>query len=307
MILATLLLITATSNFIKTGEFQVLSYATDTTVSGLFTETNRERAAAGLSTFTIDSLLNTAAQNKANHMIANDYWSHVAPDGTTPWDFIDNVGYVYLKAGENLAYGYQTSAGVVDAWMNSEGHRENILDEEFQEVGFGIASGEDFQGGENTVVVAMYALPYDLPVVVNDTDTTPPSDEPAAIVQEVEETATAEVEPVEDTSQSLTVYRNDGSAEPISITTGKVASDEVTGEVVTNFEALLRGKAPISMYLTVGILLLIGFIYALRHVKAVHQFILVGEHTMEGHPLLEAGIIYALIWLVLSATYGVII
>ena len=60
-------------------------------------------------------------------MIAKNYWAHNAPDGASPWSFFKNVGYRYLYAGENLARDFGDSASVVNAWMNSPTHRDNLL------------------------------------------------------------------------------------------------------------------------------------------------------------------------------------
>ena len=129
---------------------QVLGYATNVTVSGLLASTNAERAGAGKSSLAINSKLNTAAQGKANHMIAGNYWAHTSPDGVTPWYWFDYAGYDYLTAGENLAYGFDSSNGVVTGWMNSPSHRDNMLNGKFEQVGFGIANGSNYQGGPNT-------------------------------------------------------------------------------------------------------------------------------------------------------------
>jgi hypothetical protein len=245
-------------------------------------------------------------------MIDNDYWAHIAPDGTTPWSFIDDAGYVYIKAGENLAYGFATSSGTVDGWMNSPGHRANILDEEFEEVGFGILDGPNFQDDENTVVVAIYATPYSLPVIKSDTtlETDETDDTVVATAAEVpakseatEETVVPTVTEVP-TKSDLVIARSesDGFA-----SFGEVEADSIRGRVITNLEALLGGKAPLMMYVSIGLLFLISLVYLMRHVRAVHQFIVYGEHQLDGHPLLEASMIYLLIWLILGATYGAVI
>lgn len=138
---------------------RVLGYATNVSVSGLLSATNAERAAAGKSALGLSGKLNTAAQGKANHMIANNYWAHTSPDGVSPWYWFGYAGYDYLTAGENLAYGFNTSDGVVNGWMNSSSHRANMLNGAYEQVGFGIANGSNYQGGANTVVVAHYGDP----------------------------------------------------------------------------------------------------------------------------------------------------
>lgn len=115
---------------------------------------SEERVKAGLKPLAYNETLEKAACLKADHMIANNYWSHIAPDGTTPWSFFDRVGYRYFTAGENLAYGYRTDTAVVTGWMNSQTHKDNIMGD-FTEQGMCTRYG-DFQNGKNVVVVNMF-------------------------------------------------------------------------------------------------------------------------------------------------------
>lgn len=147
------------------GEFRqlrshVLAYATNMTDNGLLDATNSQREKEGLPSLSYSQRLDEAAQAKAEDMAARNYWSHNTPEGKEPWIFIDNAGYSYYKAAENLAYGFTTSNGAVNGWMNSPGHRANILDGQLKEVGFGIVNVANYQGkGPETVVVAMYGTP----------------------------------------------------------------------------------------------------------------------------------------------------
>ena len=145
-------------NLASTGKVQVLGYATNISVADVHSLSNAQRTSAGVAGLTLKSALNQAAVNKANHMFANDYWAHTAPDGTSPWSFIDGVGYAYSYAGENLAKNFMTSAGVVNGWMNSAGHRANVLNDRFADVGYGVVNGV-LLGQEVTLVVALYAEP----------------------------------------------------------------------------------------------------------------------------------------------------
>ena len=117
--------------------------------------TNEHRAAVSLPSYSTNGLLQASAQVKAQDICARSYWDHIAPDGTTPWDLMRENGYQYSKAGENLAKGFETDAGVVNGWMNSPPHRANVLHESFSEIGIGVATCEN---GEH-VVVAHYASP----------------------------------------------------------------------------------------------------------------------------------------------------
>ena len=149
-------------NLSTAGKPQVLGYATNITVGDLHALSNQQRTSAGIGTLTLNAKLSQAAQNKAADMFADNYWAHTAPDGTQPWTFISNAGYGYSKAGENLAKNFSTSAGVVNAWMNSASHRANLLDGAFMDVGYAAVNGT-LLGDEVTLVVAMYAAPYSAP------------------------------------------------------------------------------------------------------------------------------------------------
>lgn len=137
---------------------KVLGYATTMDSAALLATTNKDRTDVGLPQLKLNETLARAAQAKADDMIAKNYWSHIAPDGTTPWFYFQKFEYRYSSAGENLAYGFATSEQVVTAWMNSAEHRANLLGN-YTDVGFGYANSTDYQHGNNTVVVAFYGLP----------------------------------------------------------------------------------------------------------------------------------------------------
>jgi hypothetical protein len=155
---AGLLLIQVAYNFHSDGQPRVLGYATSMNADILLRDSNDYRSRSNLPALHTNDALTRAAQAKADNMVSENYWSHVAPDGTTPWYYFQKVGYSYSVAGENLAYGFSTSDQVVTAWMNSQEHRDNILGN-YQDVGFGIANGQDYQHGKNTVIVAFYGTP----------------------------------------------------------------------------------------------------------------------------------------------------
>lgn len=136
----------------------VLGIATDITISKLWSLTNAERAKIGLPPLEQNSKLSAAAQNKAADMLRKDYWAHFAPDGGSPWDFIKQSGYQYEYAGENLAKNFLYSQNVVDAWMNSPTHRENIEKKEYTQVGYAVVNGV-LGGEQTTLVVQMFGAP----------------------------------------------------------------------------------------------------------------------------------------------------
>lgn len=147
------------SNFGQT----ILGVATDITIDKLYQLTNNERLKGSLSLLTYNEKLAKAAEAKAKDMFYKNYWSHYSPDGTPPWDFILAAGYRYEYAGENLAKNFMFSNDVVEAWMNSKTHQENILRGDYQEVGFAVVNGV-LNGEETTLVVQMFGKPLSLPL-----------------------------------------------------------------------------------------------------------------------------------------------
>jgi uncharacterized protein YkwD len=103
--------------------------------------TNRERLRAGLSALAVDPPLVTAAQAYSTDMAARAFYSHTSPEGTQPWDRAAAAGSTRRSIGENIACGQRSPAEVVDGWMNSPGHRANILKPHFTHIGVGFAGG----------------------------------------------------------------------------------------------------------------------------------------------------------------------
>lgn len=122
-------------------------------IAGIIASTNSERTSRMTSALSENSQLNVSAKMKADDILARQYFEHTAPDGKTVSDLINDAGYIYVRVGENLALGnFKDDADVVKAWMNSPGHRANILDSRYTEIGVGVALGM-YDG--HTVVVAV--------------------------------------------------------------------------------------------------------------------------------------------------------
>ncbi|MFI6819375.1 CAP domain-containing protein [Micromonospora sp. NPDC050187] len=100
---------------------------------------NAERAKAGCGAVSVDAKLTTAAQRHSDDQAANRKMSHTGSDGSNVGDRLDRVGYDWRGYGENVAWNQQTPAAVMSAWMNSSGHRANILNCAFTEIGVGVA------------------------------------------------------------------------------------------------------------------------------------------------------------------------
>ncbi len=148
----------------------VPAFSSAITPANIIALTNESRGGFNLPALRENSVLDKAAQDKANDMLVRGYFSHNTPDGKTPWSFIQAAGYSYLSAGENLAVNFTEAENVEAAWMNSPGHKANILNKTFSEIGIGIAQGE-FQGHAAIFVVQMFGDPAGEPVALSDIPT----------------------------------------------------------------------------------------------------------------------------------------
>ncbi|MDU1321817.1 CAP domain-containing protein [Clostridium sporogenes] len=104
---------------------------------------NAERAKAGLPALKANTELSNVARLKSQDMIDKKYFSHTSPTYGSPFDMMKKFGIKYSAAGENIASGYPTAKAVVDGWMNSPGHRANILSKSFTEIGVGLAKSSN--------------------------------------------------------------------------------------------------------------------------------------------------------------------
>ena len=104
---------------------------------------NSERAAQGLTALQKDSRLAALAQQKAEDMAKNQYFSHTSPTYGSAFDMLKAAGYSYKTAGENIAMGQKSAASVMDGWMHSSGHRANILHTSNEKIGVGYAVSAD--------------------------------------------------------------------------------------------------------------------------------------------------------------------
>jgi hypothetical protein len=156
-----------------------LSYAIG--AENILTLSNQVRDQNGKTELTTNSVLMSAAQAKAEHMVANRYFAHFSPDGKTPWDFFNEAGYTYEVAGENLAITNEDDQAVITGWMNSPTHRENLLSSDYSDIGIGIAKYGDYQGNKNTtIIVALYGT-QKTPLAVTGSEPTNPAGTIAAL------------------------------------------------------------------------------------------------------------------------------
>lgn len=146
------------------------AYSSAITGDNIINLTNLSRREYNFKPLVSNGLLAQAAQAKADDMLAKGYFAHNTPEGKTPWSFINAVEYNYLMAGENLAVNFTESEAVEDAWMNSPGHKANILNKNFEEIGIGISQGV-YQGHSAIFVVQMFGTPAEQNVRLSNVST----------------------------------------------------------------------------------------------------------------------------------------
>lgn len=122
---------TTTTAAPATGSFQ----------NQVVTIVNQERAKNGLKPLTVNATLTKVAQTKAQDMYQNKYFSHTSPTYGSPFDMMKQFGVSYRSAGENIAMGQKTPQEVMNGWMNSPGHRANILNSSYTQIGVGYVNG----------------------------------------------------------------------------------------------------------------------------------------------------------------------
>lgn len=142
---------------------------------------NQARGQYDRAPLTPNTLLMTAAQQKAEDMVAKRYFAHFSPENKSPWDFFKEAGYSYKVAGENLAITNEDEAAVIKGWLNSPTHKENLLSSQYKDIGIGVANYGDYQGHKNTiVVVALYGTEA-TGLAVSGTEPTNPAGTVAAL------------------------------------------------------------------------------------------------------------------------------
>lgn len=112
-------------------------------LEAVLAETNAQRVANGLAPFTLEARLTQAAQGHSEDQAAMRLLTHTGSDGSTPGDRITRSGYVWRTWAENAAAGYRDGTAVVIAWMNSAGHRANLMNPQLTEIGLGLAYTAD--------------------------------------------------------------------------------------------------------------------------------------------------------------------
>ena len=111
---------------------------------------NEQRAQNGLSPLTLSTELSNAARAKSQDMHDNNYFAHESPTYGSPFEMLTSFGISYRAAGENIAMGYSRPEAVMNAWMNSSGHRANILNASYTKIGVGYVADGNYWTQEFT-------------------------------------------------------------------------------------------------------------------------------------------------------------
>lgn len=143
---------------LDSSPLHILGFTSSITINEVVTATNNERIQAGLATLKYSEKLADAARRKAANMLEENYWSHNSPSGKSPWIWFKNAGYAYLYAGENLAKDFGSTDRMIEAWMASPTHRDNIVSNKYTEIGVAVVPGT-LQGKDTMLVVQLFGSP----------------------------------------------------------------------------------------------------------------------------------------------------
>lgn len=141
----------------------VLGFASQIAPETIIALTNQRRAANGVGPVQYNATLSEAARQKASHMFTFGCWSHNC-NNVTPWWFFKNAGYDYLYAGENLAKDFGDPDTIVNAWMDSPTHRDNLINGRYKDIGVAVVDGV-LNGEETTIVVQLFGTPAGEPKI----------------------------------------------------------------------------------------------------------------------------------------------
>jgi uncharacterized protein YkwD len=132
----------------------------DITKSAIISLTNQERVSTGINDLKENELLNQAAYQKALDMFKNGYFDHFSPTGVSPWHWIEQSGYKYDYAGENLAIGFLEPEEVYKGWQNSFTHHQNLINQNYTDIGVAVVKG-NYKGSQAVIVVQLFGSAKD--------------------------------------------------------------------------------------------------------------------------------------------------
>jgi len=228
----------------------VLGIATNITPYQLIELTNQKREENGLPALKLDETLSQAAQLKGADMIAKNYWAHTSPDGKTPWVFLKEAGYQYLYAGENLARDFMDSQSIINAWMDSPTHRDNLLSSRYTDIGIAVIN-DTYQGQPTTLVIQHFGTKLGS-VISKPTGSI--SQQAEALISQV--TTSEEVAGFADKFPTLSSFRLT-KAVSISLTAVLLAAIIIDTIIITKKKIIRLSGKGVAHLIFLGILLVI--------------------------------------------------
>lgn len=120
----------------------------------LFKDTNDQRKRLNLPALKKLPALEKSAMAKCKDLVKRNYWGHNTPDGKEPWIFFKNIDYIH--AGENLAYGWHNAETTVNGWMLSPTHKANIVNTDYDYVGYAVCKSENFVGSGTQLITVQH-------------------------------------------------------------------------------------------------------------------------------------------------------
>ena len=247
--------------------------------------TNTDRQNNGLGGLKVNPILQRAAQMKADDMAAKGYFAHTSPDNITPWHWFKEAGYDFTYAGENLAVRFSDSVDVENAWMNSPGHRANILNSKFSEIG--IATAQGLYEGQSVVFVVQEfgnpAVPQKkvatvAPKVVVTTTPVPKVQPPEVAGTSIEQ-VTPQPKVILEDKNFIAVKSEPATSSPLAASASTDASISLVQKLITSPRTLVN-----TIYLI------------LAAVIAVALALMIGIELKHQHPL---NVLYGVLLIVL--------
>lgn len=204
--------------------------------------TNQERASINAAPVQRNAVLDAAAQLKADDMAKNQYFAHFSPTGVSPWYWFDQAGYTFAHAGENLAIHFTDSSEVVEAWMNSPTHRQNIVNGLYTEIGVGTAKGK-FEGYDTVYVVQLFGTPAVAPVPAKTAPTPVPEPKPLAVAP-VEREVVSQPVATEAKAEVLAAENIETKTEPAPVASQSIETNIISPELETVSEVAVTEPLP---------------------------------------------------------------
>lgn len=258
LILASALLVSNIQSIaIKTSD-----YLASVLPSVLVDLANEKRNEVSLSSLKVNPKLEEAAKLKAKDMAEKGYFAHYSPEGISPWYWMNQSGYGFVFAGENLAINFDDSSAVNTAWMNSPGHKANILNSKYTEIGIATYKGI-YNGKETIFVVEMFGAPAQ--EIIHTASSLPIPTENSLIQLAEIETKTEDV--AGESKSQLFMAVEDTSAKPLTLIPSEETRQEVTAPQYSNLSEKILSSPSLVLniaYLLVALIMFVILVYVIR-------------------------------------------